>query len=422
VKSSVLRLRYFFTSGLWLGAADALAILLAVILPWSTSIFLILLIPFIVSVCLSANANALRHSLKRAPSLISVGFVLLALLGLLWSEATWSEGFHAAGQLVKFLVLPFLLYHFERSERGTWVAGSFFISCGLLMLYSWIVTVEPTWALKTGRCCGEDFGVPVRNYIDQGQEFGLCLVALISASLYSIEDGDRKRCVAFAFGTLFFAANLIFVVTSRTALVCVPVMLMVVAWRHGRTSGVLAATLVGSTILAMAWLASPHLRQRVMSVQSQFLEYRDADVPSSVGKRIEFWRKSVRFFVEAPAFGHGTGSIHRLFQSDAIGRSGTSAEVIANPHNQTLSVAIQWGVLGLTVLGLFWFIHLRIFLGAGFIAELGLLVVVQNVLGSLFNSHLFDFLEGWLYVIGVGVAGGMLAKQMNQRVRRASSC
>jgi hypothetical protein len=39
-----------------------------------------------------------------------------------------------------------------------------------------------------------------------------------------------------------------------------------------------------------------------------------------------------------------------------------------------------------------------------------LLVVVQNIFTSLFNSHLFDFHEGWMYVLGVGVAGGMVIK------------
>ena len=41
---------------------------------------------------------------------------------------------------------------------------------------------------------------------------------------------------------------------------------------------------------------------------------------------------------------------------------------------------------------------------------IGLLVVVQNIFTSLFNSHLFDFHEGWMYVLGVGVAGGMVLK------------
>jgi hypothetical protein len=36
------------------------------------------------------------------------------------------------------------------------------------------------------------------------------------------------------------------------------------------------------------------------------------------------------------------------------------------------------------------------------------MVVLQNMFSSLFNSHLFDFHEGWMYVLGVGVAGGMV--------------
>jgi O-antigen ligase len=37
-------------------------------------------------------------------------------------------------------------------------------------------------------------------------------------------------------------------------------------------------------------------------------------------------------------------------------------------------------------------------------------IVVQNFISSLLNSHLFDFHEGWVYVLGVGVAGGMVAR------------
>jgi O-antigen ligase len=65
-----------------------------------------------------------------------------------------------------------------------------------------------------------------------------------------------------------------------------------------------------------------------------------------------------------------------------------------------------------------WLVHLLLFRGEGLATWIGLLVVVQNIFTSLFNSHLFDFHEGWMYVLGVGVAGGMTlaAKQ-----RRAST-
>jgi len=42
-------------------------------------------------------------------------------------------------------------------------------------------------------------------------------------------------------------------------------------------------------------------------------------------------------------------------------------------------------------------------------------IVVQNVVSSLFNSHLFDFLHGWLYMFGLGVIGGMALHQAAQK-------
>jgi O-antigen ligase len=62
-----------------------------------------------------------------------------------------------------------------------------------------------------------------------------------------------------------------------------------------------------------------------------------------------------------------------------------------------------------------WLVHLTMFRGAGFASWIGLLVVVQNVLTSVFNSHIFDFHEGWMYVLGVGIAGGM-AKPTRRRL------
>ena len=43
---------------------------------------------------------------------------------------------------------------------------------------------------------------------------------------------------------------------------------------------------------------------------------------------------------------------------------------------------------------------------------------MQNIFGSLFNSHLFDFHEGWMYVLGVGVAGGMVLRAKLRRSTR----
>ena len=120
---------------------------------------------------------------------------------------------------------------------------------------------------------------------------------------------------------------------------------------------------------------------------------------------------TLRFFAEAPMIGHGTGSIQSLFERAAVGKTGIEAEIINNPHNQTLAIAVQLGLVGVIALYAMWFVHLRLFTGAGLAASLGLAVVVQNFVGSLLNSHLFDSAEGWIYVLGVGIAGGMVLRQ-----------
>jgi hypothetical protein len=137
---------------------------------------------------------------------------------------------------------------------------------------------------------------------------------------------------------------------------------------------------------------------------------------SGLGSRLIYWGRSLKFFAEAPVIGHGTGATRGLFEKAAAGEEGALGRVVSDPHNQTLNVAVQWGVVGVILLYAMWIAHLALFRGGGFVNWIGLLVVIQNMLSSLLNSHLFDFNEGWIYVLGVGIAGGMtLAQRVSPR-------
>jgi hypothetical protein len=39
--------------------------------------------------------------------------------------------------------------------------------------------------------------------------------------------------------------------------------------------------------------------------------------------------------------------------------------------------------------------------------------VLVQVVACMFNSHLFDFTEGWFYVFGVGVIGGFVRREQS---------
>jgi O-antigen ligase len=188
-----------------------------------------------------------------------------------------------------------------------------------------------------------------------------------------------------------------------------PIMLAAFALLHLKWRTNVAIFCVAIALAALAWTASPRLQWTTETFMRDYRLYKEVDEPTSIGLRLEYWKKSVRFISEAPIFGHGTGSTRGLFEQAATGPKGLAGgDVIGNPHNQTLNVAVQWGVIGIAVLYAMWMAHLLLFRGDGLTAWVGLMVVVQNVFTSLFNSHIFDFHEGWMYVLGAGIAGGMV--------------
>jgi O-antigen ligase len=399
----------------WVTTTDIFAILVALSLPWSTSLVAIFATALLVSMVRYINVEAFVQSLKRPVCALPIALFALAAVGTLWSDAPWGTRIYAVFPTAKLLVLPVLFYHFERSTRGMQMLVAFLVSCTLLMVMSWIVAFEPGLALKAQAA----YGVPVKNYIDQSQEFTLCAVALAYPVVSLVRAKKILLAVLLVAVSLSFVANMMFIIVSRTALVTMPVLLGVFALLHLKLRSAVGILCAAAILAGLAWASSPQLRSKTATFMNEYTTYREQNLPTSIGLRLEFWKKSLRFFAEAPIFGHGTGSTRGLFEQAAVGKAGAGAEIIGNPHNQTLNVGVQWGVIGIAILYAMWLQHLLLFRGGGPVAWVGLLVVVQNIFTSLFNSHLFDFHEGWMYVLGVGVAGGMVSKAGSHAVKSA---
>jgi O-antigen ligase len=275
---------------------------------------------------------------------------------------------------------------------------------------SWIVTFEPGLALKTVGD-GVSRGIFVKNYIDQSQEFTLCAVALAYPVIMLLRATRIWPALLLAAIGLSFVLNMTFVIVSRTALVTMPIMAAVFGLVHLRARTNLMILAAAIVVAAAAWFASPQLESTVTRFSIDYRQYKETGRATSIGERLEYWRNGLRFFLDAPLVGHGTGSTKGLYEEASNGPDWTAGtRVFPNPHNQTLNVAVQWGVIGVAILYAMWILHLLLFRGDGLANWIGLLVVVQNIFTSLFNSHIFDFHEGWMYVLGVGIAGGMVLR------------
>ena len=235
---------------------DLFTLAIVILLPWSTSAVSFTAVLWIFALAPSLELRNFARSLMQPVSLASIALFALALIGTLWSDAPWEARLHAVSPTAKFLFLPLLLYHFGRTSRGMWMFVAFLVSCTLLMAVSWLIVFYPNLSLKLSTVLTPndqlgsylpERGIFVKDYIDQSQEFTLCVVALAFPILTLLRERKIWPAALLAAIALSFAVNMMFVIVSRTALVTMPVMLAVFAAFHlkWRTT----ATIFGAALL-----------------------------------------------------------------------------------------------------------------------------------------------------------------------------
>jgi O-antigen ligase len=375
----------------------------AVALPWSTSATSILLVVWLITLIPTLDAAAIWREVKSPAGGLPVLLWLLGAIGMLWADVSWPERFAGLGGFHRLLTIPLLLAQFRRSESGRWALYGFLASAVVLLLASWALVLGlMSWQTN------HIFGVVVHDVIAQSTIFLICSFALIWFMRDLVLERNWRLAICSAALAASFLANIVFVATSRADIVVLPILIILLGWRWAGWRGAILARVAAGTFAAGTWFSSPYLRERVQHAIDDVEIYRTTHVHNDVGDHVEFLKKSIAFVGEAAVIGHGTGSIPELFRRSTVGQTGATAVVSVNPHNQILAVAIQIGAVGAVVLLAMWLAHFFLFRASDLTAWIGTVVVVENVVSSLTSSHLFDFVHGWLYVLGVGILGGMM--------------
>jgi hypothetical protein len=329
---------------------------------------------------------------------------------MIWAGVDWTQRFEGLAGFHRLLVIPLLLAQFRRSDHGDRVICGFLLSSAIVLVVSYILIIAPGLSPRD-----KVVGIPVHDDIFQGSIFIICgFGALGYAATAAIK---RQLLVAFTFVVIaaLFLANFLFVpIFSRIVLAVVPVLAGLLGWRLSRWRGLLGTFVLAVALSVAFWFASPNLRAHVYNSLDEFREYNARNTATSIGRHVAFLNESLEIISSAPLIGHGTGSIAEEFRQVTSAKNGAAGVATVNPHNQTFAVAIQIGLIGAIVLWSMWIAHIRLFHSEGIVAWLGTVVVVENIVSSTVHSHLFDFTNGWLYVFGVGVLGGMVLRQRSK--------
>ncbi|HWK96672.1 MAG TPA: O-antigen ligase family protein [Pseudolabrys sp.] len=388
--------------------ADWIVVALAASVPWSTSITGILIALWLVAILPTLTPEDYRRAYWRPAGVTILALIALAALGMLWADVSWPERFDGFDSYLRLLCIPLLFAQFSRSEHAGRVMIGFSISCAVLLALSWL----SFFGLPLPPPLKPD-GIPVKDYIAQSAVLTVALLFFVRLGVDAWAAGRRTVAIALVVLTALCVINIFYIATSRTALVVTTLLLVVFGFRQFGWRGAAAMAAAFVILIAAAWPTADFLRTRVVGFVHEVQSFTPDGEATPAGERLEFWRKSVSFIAAAPILGHGTGSIRAQFQKAAEGQTGMAATVAANPHNQMFAVGIQIGFVGIAILIAMWLSHLALFGSRSIAGWMGLAIVLQNIAGSMFNSHLFDFTQGWLYVIGVGVAGGAVIKEAN---------
>ena len=282
-----------FDRSRWTAVVDWLAVGVAVSLPWSTSATDILVALWLVAVLPTLELPSLRRELSTAAAYLPVLLVAARRRRHAMGRRQLGRASRRPEQIPPAAVHSAAAAAF--SKLGTWRLG-----------------VVGLFGLDIRRCCwcpGRSLLIPAlasrendHRRPGQGIHFAERGISSSAPSACSALPAEPRARSAGAWRwrsvgrRLLFLANILFVVTSRTALLVVAgAVAFGLRWQEFRWKGLVTALLLGCVAAAADWSASPYLRDRLTTSVKELKAYRAKNAVNPTGLHLEFLRKSLLF-------------------------------------------------------------------------------------------------------------------------------
>jgi O-antigen ligase len=242
------------------------------------------------------------------------------------------------------LIVAALLETQKWRTRGLIAFGT---SAGLILLISWIRFLWSLHDSDPATISGMESYTVFKNYTQQGVTF-VVLAALAAAFADAATDRKRKWLLWLVAGAAF--ANVIFLLQSRTAyLVAAPFLLYwiwrAVVGRHPNWRGIATGLLILASVGTAASL-TPRVQQRIAQINSDYANYNDKRDATSLGVRLELWKRTMPIIASAPVLGHGLGQWRPQYQAQIAGDPVREGFQMGHPHQEALLILSEQGIVG----------------------------------------------------------------------------
>lgn len=326
-----------------------------------------------------------------------VGTAALAMfavyvLGSFYGLASLEDSLRALRKIDHFLFIPILMYCFRDELAREYGLRGFMLAMAITLLMSFLL-----W-----------FGIVPQSPVFRGPASDPAIFKhqpihgafmVFAAYLFAVQAARSVRLKPKLFYCVISALaifNVFFMVQSRTSQLALSALVLVFCIERWRAKGLLPALAAILVMAGCAWLASDQFHRRISSASTEAAAWEETrNYDTSIGVRLEFWRTGTDMIRERPLLGIGTGGFEKAFTA-RLGHPAITGT--HDPHNDTILVAAQLGVVGVAV----WFYLLmtqwrssRKLAGDG--KELARAMLLLVVIGGLFHSYMLSHETGLFY-------------------------
>lgn len=292
----------------------------------------------------------------------------------------------------KILLIPILIYFLNGKDLNSYIY-TFLTGVVLLILYTMFFDQHGLiTSLKTHQFSYNSN--PIRNYITEGQFLAVSLFA----SIWFLK--EKKHIVWMQLTLLIVLIHISFN-NGRMALISVAFTLLL--WINFSIKKIKTKVILVLILIALAigaYLSAPLIQTRVdrtIAEASQIVNFSNAE-----SIRLQYWHMSWEKFITRPIIGFGPGSFKQM-----ITNSGITGEfqIHKHAHNEYLFIALQYGLIGLSLflLGIFYTIRkfsLTTTSPARVIAFAGILIMLLN---CITDSDLYAVTEGNFFILLIAI-------------------
>ena len=312
------------------------------------------------------------------------------VLGLFYGDISRSEAFSVMRKYRELLFIPLLSCFFSEEKYRVWAWRAFFVGGVLTLIGSSL--------LHFGIFHPDNY----ENYSLKSRITHSILIAFfVFYCIHSIFKGSQYRVWYFLL-VLLCVYNIFFVVNGRTGQLILLLLMLLFSIQRFGIKGLLAG-LACLVLFLSLYLGFSEKSARIYEGYDNteaYLNHKRERSLSSMGLRYSLWENSLKLIREKPWLGHGTGSFAKEYQRI----TGEKRRDRANPHNEGILLAVQFGLAGLTIYSGFLFSQYRSakkMTGENRWLAQGLLLCL--IITSIFNSPFLDHTEGHWFAVMIAL-------------------